>query len=94
MINFGNEAEIAAMPSPNSAAPSQPVPAVRFPRNNVGGIQLPVVSVAQLPACSSSADGTLIGVFDSSVNTFDATIAGNGKYHVMAYCDGSNWTVH
>lgn len=46
-----------------------------------------------LPACASAIEGAMSPVTDSSTNTWGATITGLGANHVLAYCDGSNWTV-
>ena len=54
--------------------------------------QVPTV-FANLPACESTVEGTTATLTDSTVNTFGATVVGDGKYHVLAYCDGTHWTV-
>jgi hypothetical protein len=46
-----------------------------------------------LPTCSSAIEGMMKPVSDSTVNTWGATIIGGGSNHVLAYCDGTNWTV-
>lgn len=48
---------------------------------------------ANLPTPSSNFEGALASITDSTVNTFGATIAGSGTNHVLAYCDGTHWTV-
>lgn len=57
------------------------------------GIQLSVGAFSTLPTCNSGTEGTTAGVNDSTTNTWGATITGSGSDHVMAYCDGSAWTV-
>ena len=52
----------------------------------------PVVFSA-LPAAGSSIEGAVAAVTDSTTNTWGTTIAGGGTNHVLAYCDGTNWTV-
>jgi hypothetical protein len=47
-----------------------------------------------LPACASGTEGTLAAVTDSTTATYGATITGSGTNHVLAYCNGTNWTVH
>ena len=47
---------------------------------------------AALPSCSTN-EGQIAPVTDSSTNTVGATITGSGSNHVMAYCNGTNWTV-
>jgi hypothetical protein len=49
------------------------------------------VTVANLPA--SPAEGMVVAVTDSNVNTWGSTIAGSGTNHVLAYYNGTNWTV-
>jgi len=49
--------------------------------------------VSQLPACNSGSEGTVQAVTDSTTTTWGATIAGTSSGHVLAYCDGTNWTV-
>jgi hypothetical protein len=51
------------------------------------------VTFSTLPACSSSTEGATAAVTDSTTNTWGATISGSGSDHVLAYCDGTNWTV-
>jgi hypothetical protein len=48
---------------------------------------------ATLPTCTSGIEGTLSHVTDSTTNTWGATITGGSTNHVLAYCDGSAWTV-
>jgi hypothetical protein len=45
----------------------------------------------QLP--SKAMEGMLASVIDSTTNTWGATIAGGGGFHVLAYYDGNAWTV-
>lgn len=47
---------------------------------------------ANLPAASSSA-GMIRGVTDSTVNAWGAIIAGGGTHKVLAWSNGTNWTV-
>lgn len=49
------------------------------------------VAYASLPA--SPVEGMLVGVTDSNTATWGATIAGGGSNHVLAYYNGTNWTV-
>ena len=48
---------------------------------------------ATLPTCTSGIEGTLSHVTDSTTNTWGAAITGGSTNHVLAYCDGSAWTV-
>jgi len=55
-------------------------------------VQTPV-AFASAPACNSGNEGSLQAITDATVNTWGSTIAGSGSYHVLGYCDGTNWTV-
>jgi hypothetical protein len=48
---------------------------------------------ASLPTCNAGTEGSINAVTDSSVNTWGSTVTGGGANHVLAYCDGTNWTV-
>jgi hypothetical protein len=48
------------------------------------------VTVANLP---SPVEGMMVSVTDSSTATWGATITGGGSNHVLAYYNGTNWTV-
>ena len=48
---------------------------------------------ASLAGCSSAIEGTSAAVTDSTTATWGATISGAGTLHVLAYCNGINWTV-
>ena len=54
--------------------------------------QVPTV-FANLPTCGSLVEGTTATLTDSTVNTWGVTITGGGNNHVLAYCDGTDWTV-
>lgn len=49
------------------------------------------VAYASRPA--SPTEGMLVGITDSNTAVWGATIAGGGANHVLAYYDGTNWTV-
>jgi hypothetical protein len=51
------------------------------------------VTFSRLPACTSSIEGARGAVSDSATSTWGATVAGGGSSHILAYCDGTNWTV-
>lgn len=59
----------------------------------LGGIVIPPRIVSALAACASGTEGTQRAVSDSTTNTWGATITGGGSDHVLAYCDGTQWTV-
>ena len=52
-----------------------------------------VETFSKLASCSATTEGSYSSVSDSSTNTWGATITGGGSNHVLAYCDGTNWTV-
>lgn len=58
------------------------------------GLKLSVIRTIDLPACSRAAEGTLYAVTDARDETFNAGLVGGGNGHVMAYCNGTRWTVH
>jgi hypothetical protein len=55
-------------------------------------IQKPTV-FANLPTASAANEGSLAFVTDSTTNTWGQTITGSGADHVLAYSNGTNWTV-
>jgi len=46
-----------------------------------------------LPSCAANYFGSTAAVADSTTNTFGATITGSGADPVLAFCNGTNWTV-
>lgn len=56
-------------------------------------LQLDAVTFASLPACAAGLEGSLRSVNNSTTNVWGATITGGGANHVLAYCDGTNWSV-
>jgi hypothetical protein len=56
-------------------------------------IKLPVSVFSALATCAAGIEGEQAAVSDSTTNTWGATITGSGANHVLAYCDGTNWTV-
>lgn len=51
------------------------------------------VALSTLSACSSTGEGAMIAVNDASTTTWGATLTGSGSSHVLAYCNGTDWTV-
>jgi hypothetical protein len=49
------------------------------------------VTFANVPA--SPVEGMIVAIVDSTTATWGATITGSGSNHVLAYYDGTNWTV-
>jgi hypothetical protein len=58
-----------------------------------GSLRIDPTAFSNLPTCASGTQGMLKPVSDSTTNIWGATISGGGSNHVLAYCDGSNWTV-
>lgn len=61
--------------------------------SGTGTMILKKQAFASLTACSSTIEGAIASITDSSTNTWGATITGSSTNHVMGYCDGTNWTV-
>lgn len=57
-------------------------------------LKITPVAFSSLPTCNAGAEGTIRPITDSSSAVFNATITGGGANHVIAYCNGTNWTVH
>jgi hypothetical protein len=52
-----------------------------------------VAAFSTLTACASGGEGAIAPISDSTTATWGATITGGGSNHVLAYCNGTNWTV-
>ncbi len=63
------------------------------PGTSFGSIRQVPTTFADLPACGTTVEGTTATVTDSYVNAWGTTVAGGGTNHVLAYCDGTQWTV-
>jgi hypothetical protein len=52
-------------------------------------------NTAALPTCGSATapEGSLASVTDANSNVWGAGVAGGGANHILAYCDGSGWTI-
>lgn len=59
---------------------------------NIGG-NGPGVIYTLLATCAGGIEGTTRAVIDANTNTWGATILGGGSNHILAYCNGTNWTV-
>jgi hypothetical protein len=73
---------------------------VQQARNNLGTgtttlgkVAILTAAFASIGTCNAAAEGTLKPVTDSNTNTWGTTVAGGGTNHILAYCDGTNWTV-
>lgn len=65
-------------------------------KDNLGKVEIfgnSPIPFASLPSCASKYEGSQNPVTDSTTNTWGATITGSGSNHVLAYCNGTNWTV-
>lgn len=58
--------------------------------NNSTGFQIDPVLFVDLPDAMS---GQLACISDSTVNTWGAVVAGGGTYTVLAFYNGTSWTV-
>jgi hypothetical protein len=57
-------------------------------------VQIATSTYSFLPICNPAEEGTQHPVTDAPTSTIGATIsAGSGSNHILAYCDGTNWTV-
>jgi len=57
------------------------------------GIQANTTTFGSLATCNSGNEGLIKPITNSSTNTWGATISTTGTDHVLAYCDGTQWTV-
>lgn len=48
---------------------------------------------SKLAACGATTEGQTAAVTDSTTATWGATVTGGSTNHIIAYCDGTNWTV-
>lgn len=48
---------------------------------------------ASLPTCVAGLEGQMRAVTDSNTNVWGASVASGGANHVLAYCNGTAWTV-
>lgn len=58
-----------------------------------GAILLKPQTYASLTACSSTISGAMATVNDSNTVTWGANVAGGSTNTIMAFCNGTNWTV-
>lgn len=101
VIGLGNSAAspVAQLTAGQNDAASNAVLAIGVDGSNVGvfgNVYFRLrsgLSFANLPAASSSFEGALASIIDSTTATWGAVITGGGANHVLAYCDGTNWTV-
>jgi len=76
---------------------SSPVTAMQLTGNGLltlrGQIRTTAATFSSIGSCTSGVEGLIAAVVDSTTSTWGATITGSGSNHVLAYCDGSAWTV-
>lgn len=68
-------------------------PIINTTTAKAGTFQRRPVSFASLPACTSAIEGRDAAVSDSSTATWGSTVTAGGANHILAYCNGSAWTV-
>jgi hypothetical protein len=56
-------------------------------------VRVVVAAFSSLASCAAGLEGSTASVNDSSTNTWGATVTGGGANHILAYCNGTNWTV-
>jgi hypothetical protein len=61
--------------------------------NKAKTFQATVQAFTSLATCATGTEGTAAAVNNSTTATWGATITGGGTNHVLAYCDGTSWTV-
>ncbi len=61
--------------------------------NVVGAYTQTFANLASCAAAAGAQEGVSMAVSDSNTTTWGATITGGGANHVLAYCNGTNWTV-
>jgi hypothetical protein len=61
--------------------------------NFSGFMQMTPRVFALLPTCAPGLEGSFVPVTDANSSTWGATIGGGSASHILAYCDGTNWTV-
>ena len=57
------------------------------------GKPLPYSTLKSQVPCNPSNEGSTSPVTDSTTTVWGAIVAGGSSHHILAYCDGTNWTV-
>jgi hypothetical protein len=60
---------------------------------NSAGLSTTPTLFSSLPSCAMGTEGQRFAVTDSTTAVWGGTITGSGVNHVLAYCNGTNWTV-
>jgi hypothetical protein len=58
-----------------------------------GDVIINTFAFASLNTCNANNKGGIASVSDSNTATWGANVAGGGANQILAYCNGSNWTV-
>lgn len=77
----------------NAASGTQNTATTRFSIGPSGG-KYPVVTVANLPTCDATNEGSNYGVSDALAPSFLVTIVGGGAIHTSVYCNSSTWVAN
>jgi len=64
---------------------------VQIPAN--GWLDLPVYTVATLPAAATATAGAKAFVSDANATTFHSVVVGGGGNFVPVFSDGTNWRI-
>ncbi|MBN3833163.1 hypothetical protein [Burkholderia sp. Ac-20344] len=57
-------------------------------------VTLAAYTVSTLPTCNASLANALAAVTDANAPSWNATLTGGGSVHMLAFCNGTNWTAH
>lgn len=78
-----------------SAAASSSYPALKRFGNAVAvrAADDTISTFATLTACSASGEGALASISDSATAVWGLVVTGGGSNHILAYCNGTDWTV-
>ena len=93
IITLGNgNSQVSIVGEPDSAS-NAACDANGWRMGNVYFTKRNVNNFSDLPAASATYKGALAWVQDSTTVVWGATITGGGSNMVLAFCDGTNWTV-
>lgn len=57
-------------------------------------IKLTEQRIASLPKCDTNTAGTVTAVSDAKATAYNTSLSEGGTSHILAYCNGTNWTAH
>ncbi len=69
------------------------IPSASIGVATIGTMKMVYQKFSSLPQCNPMNDGLVGAVSDSRADTWGAPVTGGGAIHVVALCDGANWTV-